>query len=233
MKNQQRDLLGMRMWWLFPNQHWHAFFIPTDCRGHGVFGTRLAGWYEQDLTLLFVCRADRGPLSGSRQGDWDLTLMFVGGSNRGPLVRSLRGSTPPSLCCPNPSSLDFWIGFFYNFDITKILVIFVSRGRGEKFLVTILCITIVPVGIPVPSRRGCFRNSLSGPWRSGGLQNYGRTASLSASQHFNIIVWGVSVCTTRLRRLGHHPRTCVWRLRLPLFRFDPFCYRWSIHLFRI
>ena len=54
---------------------------------------------------------------------------------------------------PNPSSLYFWLGFFYTFDITKILAIIVSQGRGKKILVAILCITIALVVIPVPSRR--------------------------------------------------------------------------------
>ena len=57
----------------------------------------------------------------------------------------------------------FWLGLFYNFDVTKILVIVVSRGGGEKFLVAIICITIVPVVIPVPSQRGCCHSSLREP----------------------------------------------------------------------
>ena len=105
------------------------FSLPTNRRGHGVFGPCLAGWYEQNLTLLFIGRADWGPICGSRRYVRELTLMFVGGYNRCPLGGSCRGSTSPSPCCPNPSSLTFWLGFFYNFSITKIRVIVVSRGR--------------------------------------------------------------------------------------------------------
>ena len=91
------------------------------------FCPRLAGWYERDLTLMFVGEADLGPLSGARRGGREPTLMFVGRSNRGPLGGARWGSTYPSPCCPNPSSLNFWIGFFYNFDITNVLVIVVRR----------------------------------------------------------------------------------------------------------
>ena len=120
---------------------------------------------------------------------------------------------PLPLWCTNPSSLDFWLGFFYNLYITNILVIFFIRGRGEKFLVTILCIAITPVVIYVPSFRGCYRSSLSGPWLHGGLKNSMLTASLSASQYFNIIVQGVSVYVAWFFPLGHHPRICAWRVR--------------------
>ena len=89
--------------------------------------------------------------------------MFVGGSNRGHLAGALQGSPSPFCCCPNPSYLNFWIGIFYNFDITKIFVVVVIQGRGENLLVSILCITVDPVVIPVPARRGCCRSSLSGP----------------------------------------------------------------------
>ena len=136
-------------------------------------------------------------------------MMFVSGSNRGPIGGAFRGSTPPSPCCPNPSSLDFWIEIFYNFDITKSLVIIFIRGRSNLVLVTIICITILPVAIPVPYIRGCCRSSLSGPWRRGGMRNYGRTASLSDYQYFNIIFRGLLVCAAFFRLLGHHLSPCA------------------------
>ena len=148
--------------------------------------------------------------------------MFFGRSNRGPLGGARRGSTPPPPWFLNPSSVDFWLGFFYNFNTTKILIIVVIRGRGDEFLFAILCIAIVPVVIPVPSRRGCCRISLSGPWRRSGLRNPRRTDSLSSSQYFNIIVQGVSVCAAWFLPLGNHPCTFAWRVRPPLFRFNPF-----------
>ena len=135
--------------------------------------------------------------------------MFVVGSIRGPLGRACWGSTSPSTCCPNTSSLDFWVLFFCNFDINKILVIVVRQGRGDKVLISILCIDSVPVVIPVPSRRGCCQSSLSRILQISGLRNYGRTASLSASQYFNIIIQGVLVCAACLLPLGHHPRPCT------------------------
>ena len=58
--------------------------------------------------------------------------MFVGGADLGPLSGDLQGSTSLSPCCSNPSSLDFWLGFFYKFNITKILVIVVSQGRSDE-----------------------------------------------------------------------------------------------------
>ena len=135
--------------------------------------------------------------------------MFVGGFNRGPLGGACQSRTSSSPFCPNPSYLDFWLVFFYNFFITEILIIIVSRWRGDKFLVAILYIVIFPVVIPVPSRRFCCCISLSGPWRRSGQQNSGRTASLSGSQYFNIIVRGVSVCAACFFPLGHHPRPCA------------------------
>ena len=112
MTNQQQDLLALRALWMLPNWHWRDLSLPTDCRGHGVFGPRIAGWYEQGLTLLFVGGADWVPLGGSWQVGWELTLVFVDIFNRGPLWGYIRGSTSLSPCCPNPSSLDFWFGFF-------------------------------------------------------------------------------------------------------------------------
>ena len=222
MKNKRRDLLGMRVCRLFPNRHWPDLYLPTDSRGYGVFGPCLAGWYERDMTLLFVGGYEWGPLSGARRGGRYLTMLFVGGSNRGPLGGTRRGSTPPPSFYPSPSSLDFWLGFFYNLDITKIIVIVFIWGRGDEFLVSILCIAIVPVVIPVPSSRGFYRSSLSGPWQCGGLQNSMRTASLSASKYFNIIVREVLICVACFLPIGNRPHTCPWRVRLPLFRFDPF-----------
>ena len=58
MINQRRDLLGLRVCWLFPNQHWRDLSLPSDCIGHGVVNTCLDGWYEQDLTLLFIGESD-------------------------------------------------------------------------------------------------------------------------------------------------------------------------------
>ena len=124
MKKQRRDLLGLQVCWLFPNRHWRKLYLPMDCRGYGVYGTSLSGWYECDMNLLFVGGDDWGPLSGALRGGQEPTLMFVGGSNRGPLGGALQGITSPSHCCTNPSSLDLWIGFSYNFDTTNILVIF-------------------------------------------------------------------------------------------------------------
>ena len=49
-----------------------------------------------------------------------------------------------------------------------------------------------------------------------------RTASLSVSQYFNIIVWGFSVCAAFFHPLGHHPCPCAWIVRPQLFWFDPF-----------
>ena len=89
--------------------------------------------------------------------------MIVGGSNRGPLGGARRGSTSPSSLLSQPLFSGFLDWIFYNFDVTKILIIVVSRGGGEKVLVAILCITIVPVVIHVPSHRGCCHSSLSGP----------------------------------------------------------------------
>ena len=222
MKNQWRDLLGLWVWWLFPNRHWRDLSLSTDCRSHGVFGPFLSGWYERDLTLLFVGGADWGPLGGDFWGGRDLNMMFVGGSNRGILVGAIRGSTSPTPWFPNPSSLDFWIGFFYSFYITKILVIFVRRGRDNEFQFAVLCIAITHVVIHVPSLIGCCRRSLSGPLQRGGLQKSGCTASVSASQYFNIIIQGALVSADFFLPIGHHPRPCVWRFHLPLFRFDPF-----------
>ena len=148
--------------------------------------------------------------------------MFVGGYNRVHLGGARQGSTSHSPCFPNPSSLDFWLESFYNFDITKILIIVVRWGRGNWFLVAILCIAISPVVIPVPYCRGWCRSSLNGPCWRGGLLNAGLNASLSASQSFNIDVRGVLVCVALFRPLGQHTRPCTWRVRLPLFRFDPF-----------
>ena len=147
---------------------------------------------------------------------------FVGGSDWGTLGGACRGSTPPYPCCPKTSSLHFWLGIVYNFDTTKILVIVVSRGRGDELSVAILCISILSVVIPVPYLRGCCRSSLSRPWWRGGLQNSGCTAFLSASQYFNIIVWGLLECVVSFFHLGHHPCPCNWRVRPPLLRFDPF-----------
>ena len=120
------------------------------------------------------------------------------------------------------SSLEFWLGFLYNFDITKILVIVVGRGRVDEFLVSVLCIAIVPLVVPVTSCRGCYCSSLRGTWRRGGLRNSGITASRSSSQYFNIIVQGVLVFTAYFWPLVHYPCPCVWRVRPPLFRFDIF-----------
>ena len=122
------------------------FFLPEDCRGHSVFVPRLSGWYEEDMTLLFVGGYYWVPLSGSFRVGREMNLIFVGRSNRGTLGRNLQGRTSHSPCCPNPSTLDFWIEFFYKFGITKILVFIVSRGRGNEFLVAILCVAIVPIG---------------------------------------------------------------------------------------
>ena len=61
-----------------------------------------------------------------------MTLLFVGGSNRGTLCGSRQGRISPSPFCPNPSSMDLWIGFIYNFYITEIIVIvFIQRGSEE------------------------------------------------------------------------------------------------------
>ena len=100
---------------------------------------------------MFVDGADWGTLSRDFWGGRDMTLVFVGGSNRGTFCRAFRGNTLPSPCFHNPSSLNFLFGLFYNFDITKILIIVVSWGRGKKFLVNILCIAIFPVVTPVYS----------------------------------------------------------------------------------
>ena len=113
--------------------------------------------------------------------------------------------------CPNPSSFDFWPGFFYKFDITNILVIFFIRGIGGEFLVGILCIASVPVVILVPSSRRFCRSSLIGTWQRGGMWNSGRTASLIASQYFNIIVQLISVCAAWFWPLHRHPRSWAWR----------------------
>ena len=113
-----------------------------------------------------------------------------------------------------------WI--FYNFDITKIPVIGVIWGRGNKVPVVILCIATAPLVIHVPSCIWFCRSSLSGPWRCSGMQNSGRTTYLSASQYFNIIVWGFSVCEAFFCPLGCHPCPCAWRVRPSLFRFNPF-----------
>ena len=161
MTNQQLDLLGLRVCYLLPNRHWRDFSLPTNRRGHGVFVPRFSGWYERDLTLLFLGGADWGPLSGALRVGRELTLVFVGGSNRGPLGGSLQVITPPSPFCHNP--------YYMAFCITKVLVIFVILGGGNKFLVIILSIDIIPVVIPVPSCRGCCRSSLSGPWQHGVL----------------------------------------------------------------
>ena len=126
--------------------------------------------------------------------------------------------------------MDFWLGFFYNSDITKILFIIINCGVGDEVLVAILIIAIFPVGLPVPSRIGYCRISLSGPWWSGGLQNSRRTASLSASQYFNIIFRGVSVCADCFFPLGHHHCPCAWRVLPQLFRFDPFFLSLNIFL---
>ena len=112
---------------------------------------------------MFFGGVDWGPLSIDHLGDQEMILIFVDRSNRGPIGGARWGSTPPSPCCSNPSSLDFWLGFFYNLDITKILAVFVSQGRGEKFLVSILCIAIIPVVIHVHYHRRCCRSSLSVP----------------------------------------------------------------------
>ena len=149
MKNQRRDLLGLRVCWLFPNRHWRDLSLPTDRRGHGVFFPRLAGWYELYPTLLFVVGSDWGPLSGSQQGGRELTMMSVGGYNRGRLGGARQGITSSPPCCTNPSSMDFWLGFFYNFYITKIFVIVVIRGRSNEFLVAIVCIAIFPAVLSV------------------------------------------------------------------------------------
>ena len=70
------------------------------------------------------------------------------------LLEELAGVVPPlPLCCPKPSYIDSWIGFLYNFEITKIFIIIVSWGGGDGVLFDILCIAIVPVVIPVPSHR--------------------------------------------------------------------------------
>ena len=123
------------------------------------------------------------------------------------------------------STLLLWI-FGLNFSTTLKSLIssssLSSGGRGNKFLVAILCIAIVPVVIPVPSHRGCCHSSISGPRQRGGLKNSGHNASLSDSQYFNIIVRGVLVCADWFRPFGHHPRPCARRVRLPLFCFDPF-----------
>ena len=185
--------------WMPPNRNWHPhqhlirhnhhyhhcaswFSLTMDFRGHDVFGPCLASWYEQELTLLFVGGADWWPLSGYHRGGQYLTLMFVVRSNRLPLAVALRDSTYPSLWFTNPSSLDFWLGFFHSFDITKILIIFVSWGRGDKVLVSILFIDTTPVVITVTSIRGCPPRSLSVPWQQIEMLNSGRIASLSASQ---------------------------------------------------
>ena len=108
MTNQRRYLLGLKVCHLFPNWKWRGLSLPTDCRGRGVFGPHLSGWYEQDMNLLFFVVANWVPLSGAPRGGQEMTLMFVGGSNRGTLGGYLRGSTSPFPCCLNPSSLDFW-----------------------------------------------------------------------------------------------------------------------------
>ena len=74
----------------------------------------------------------------------------------------------------------------------------------------------------MPSHRRFCRNSLSTPWGCGGLQISGRTASLSASQYFNIIVLRFLVCEACFHPLGCHPCPWAWRVRPPLFRFNPF-----------
>ena len=148
--------------------------------------------------------------------------MFVGGSNRDPLGTACRVITSTYPWCTNPYSMYFWLGFFYNFEITKILVIVVRRGRGNKFLITIICIAIAPVVISVHSCRWFCHSYLSGPWRRGGMQNYGRTNLLSASQYFKIILQGVSLCAACFGPLGRHPCPCTRRARPPLFRFNLF-----------
>ena len=131
MTNQQRDLLGLRVCWMFSNQYWCGFSLPTYRRGNNMFGPCLAGWYELYLTLLFAGRANWGPLSVNFRGVQELNLIFCGGSNGGPLGGALRVSTSSSPCFPNPSYLDFLLGFLYNFGITKLLVIIVNQGRGD------------------------------------------------------------------------------------------------------
>ena len=118
--------------------------------------------------------------------------------------------------------MDFWLRIFYNLDITYVLFIVVSRGGVDEVLIFIIYIAIVPVGIHVPSRRGFCSRSIIMPWQQGGLRNSRLTASLSASQYFNIIVQGLLVCAAFFRLLDHHPRPCTWRVRLPLLYFYPF-----------
>ena len=76
-KNQRQDLLGLQLCCLFPNRHWRDLSLPTDRRGHGVFGPRLYGWYERDMTLLFVGRSNWAPLSGACQVGQELNLIFL------------------------------------------------------------------------------------------------------------------------------------------------------------
>ena len=66
------------------------------------FCPRLAGWYERDLTLMFVGEADLGPLSGARRGGREPTLMFVGRSNRETIGRACWGRNSPSSLMSQP-----------------------------------------------------------------------------------------------------------------------------------
>ena len=132
MTNQRRGLLGLRVCWLFPNRHWCDLSLPTDRRGHSVFGTCLSGWYEQYLTLLFVVRSDWGPPSGAHQGGRELTLMFVDGSNRGPLGRACQGRNAPYPCCPNPSSLIFVLGFYTTSALLRSSSSLSTRGEAKN-----------------------------------------------------------------------------------------------------
>ena len=36
--NQRRDLLGLRVCWMFLHRNWRDLSFPTDHRGHGLFG---------------------------------------------------------------------------------------------------------------------------------------------------------------------------------------------------
>ena len=114
MTNQWRDLLGLRVWWMLPNRHWRDLSLPTDRRGHRVFGPCLAGWYEWDLTLLFVAAA-WGPLSGDFRGDQEINLIFFGGSNRGPLGGARRGSTAV------PTLLLWIFGLFFSTTLASLI----------------------------------------------------------------------------------------------------------------
>ena len=112
---------------------------------------------------------------------------------------------------------------FYTTSISlRSLSLLSVRGEENELLVAIPCIAIFRIFILVPSRRGCCRSSFSGLWRHSRLWNSGRTPSLSASQYFNIIFQGVLLCAAWFFPIGHHPRPCAWRVRPPLFHFDPF-----------